>query len=316
MIRSDHKSRAFAALAIAAACVAAAPLSAQVDLAGHWNPLYHEDLPERLPGPELGDFTGIPINDAARLRGESYDPNRISAVSEYQCRPHGSDYSMRGLANMRIDNILDPVSQKVIGIHTRMGFQEMERTIWLDGRTRPSEYAPHTWQGFSLGTWDGNMLNIYTTHLKESYLRRNGLPRSASATYTEHWVRHGSYLTVATVIDDPVFLTEPLVRTQTWEFTPTMQINRDVCETAAEVPNQDSRVPHYLPGKNPFLLEFSEWYAVPLEGARGGAETLYPEFMKQAKPPEDAIDRCIRFCSCGSGGVICLDPGPPPVRPQ
>ena len=45
-----------------------APALAQVDFSGEWAPLYHEDGPERGPGPELGDYTEIPINDAARLR--------------------------------------------------------------------------------------------------------------------------------------------------------------------------------------------------------------------------------------------------------
>ena len=123
---------------------AATRLPAQVDFAGEWAPLYHEDFPERIPGPELGDYMGIPINDAARLRADSYDADRISVVSEYECRPHGADYSLRGLSNMRVDNILDPDSQRVIAIHTRMNFQEMQRTIWLDGRPHPPALAAHT----------------------------------------------------------------------------------------------------------------------------------------------------------------------------
>src|SRR5262245_15656155 len=121
--------------------------SAQFDFSGPWAPLYHEDYPERIPGPELGDYMGIPINDAARLRADSYDADRISVVAEYQCRPHGADYSMRGLANMRVDNIIEPDTQRLVAIHTRMNFQEMERTIWLDGRPHPPELAPHTFQG-------------------------------------------------------------------------------------------------------------------------------------------------------------------------
>jgi len=59
------------------------PAAAQADFAGQWVPLFHEDLPERLPGPELADYMGFPLNDAARLRGDSYDPDRISVVPEY-----------------------------------------------------------------------------------------------------------------------------------------------------------------------------------------------------------------------------------------
>ena len=43
----------------------------QILLDGEWQPRYHEDEPERLPGPELGDFLGLPINNAARQRAES-----------------------------------------------------------------------------------------------------------------------------------------------------------------------------------------------------------------------------------------------------
>ncbi len=38
------------------------PAFAQVDLSGSWNPQYQEDQAERIPGPELVDYLGIPIN--------------------------------------------------------------------------------------------------------------------------------------------------------------------------------------------------------------------------------------------------------------
>ena len=111
---------------------------------------------------------------------------------------------MRGLANMRVDAVLDPVTQRTVAIHLRMNFQEMERTIYLDGRAHPSPNAVHTFSGFSTGTWQDNVLSASTTHLKENYIRRNGIPASDKRTFTEHWVRHGDYLTIETVITDPV----------------------------------------------------------------------------------------------------------------
>jgi hypothetical protein len=265
----------------------------------------------------VGDYLGLPLNDAARLRADSYDADRISVVPEYQCRPHSADYSMRGLANMRVDVVRDPVTQRVVAFHTRMNFQEMERTIWLDGRAHPSEYAPHTWQGFSTATWDQNMLDVYTTHLKESYLKRNGVPRSDQATFTEHWVRHGNYLTVATVVTDPVFMTEPLVRTQTWVLDPGQTLTRDICETVEETPKAADYVPNHLPGTNPFLHEVADWYGLPYDATRGGAQTLYPEYQKKMGKPEHPRDRCERYCSCGAEGQICLSPtaAPPGKRP-
>ena len=49
---------------------------------------------------------------------------------------------------------------------------------------------------------------------------------------------------------------------------------RDRVSGAQEVPN-------HLPGTNPYLEEFAKKHGVPLEGARGGAETLYPEYHKK-----------------------------------
>jgi hypothetical protein len=292
-----------AALAFLLIACFATPAVAQVDLSGEWAPLYHEDYPERIPGPELGDYMGIPINNAARLRGDAYDADRISVVQEYQCRPHGADYSMRGAANMRIEQEYDSARQ-LIAIRTRMAFQEQVRTIWMDGRPHPGDLAPHRFEGFSTGTWDNNMLNIHTTHLKTSYLRRNGLPRSDKATFTDHWVRHGNYLSVTTVITDPVFLEEPLVRSETWVLDPGQRMGRYFCEAVPEI-IRPGVVPHHLPGTNPFLHEVANWYGLPYEATRGGAATLYPEFKQKAGRPEVVPDICERFCKCGQNGAGC-----------
>src|SRR6516165_7112183 len=119
----------------------AAPVFGQVDFSGEWSPLYHEDAPERLPGPELGDYTELPINAAARMRADSWDADRISVVEQYQCRPHGSDYSMRGLGNLRVWREIDQTTQKPVAVHTHRRAWHSARTICLDGRPHPPEYA-------------------------------------------------------------------------------------------------------------------------------------------------------------------------------
>ena len=282
---------------LAAALLAALPAFAQVDFTGEWSPLYHEDAPERGPGPELADYTELPINDAARLQADSWDADRISVVQEYQCRPHGSDYALRGLGNMRVAREIDLATQRTVAFRTHMLAWDSERLIYLDGRPHPPENAPHTWQGFSTGVWEGNMLTVTTTHLKTNYLRRNGVPRSDKATATEHWLRHGDYLTVVTVIEDPVFLTEPLVRSDNWYLDPGQHIGVFGCEYAPELPRPVGSVPHHLPGTNPYLREFSEWYGLPFEATRGGAETLYPEYREKLGAYK-APAKCDRYCTC------------------
>ena len=48
--------------------------------------------------------------------------------------------------------------------------------------------------------------------MTEKYIRRNGVPNSEQATMTEHFVRHDDYLSLITIIEDPVYLNAPLIR--------------------------------------------------------------------------------------------------------
>jgi hypothetical protein len=262
------------------AILASAPAWAQVDPSGEWAPRFHEDQPERIPGPDIGDYLGLPINDAARMRGDTWDASLLT-LPEHQCKPHPADYGPRGPANLRIWKEVDTASQKLVAYHTHISWQAPERTIYMDGRPHPPEYAAHTWQGFSTGKWDGDMLTVTTTHLKIGWIRRNGIPRSDKATLTEHWVRHGEYLTLISIVTDPVYLTEPFIRTTNWVADPRQNIAPYPCESVTEVVRPEGVVPHHLPGTNTFLGEFPAKYGVPTEAARGGAETMYPEYRQK-----------------------------------
>jgi hypothetical protein len=118
------------------------------------------------------------------------------------------------IGNVRIWSDVDPATQQVIAWHVYHEWQAQEQVIWMDGRPHPPAYAPHTWQGFSTGKWEGNALTVTTTHLKWAYLERNGVPRSDEATLTEHYIRHGDNLTVVQIINDPVYTAEPMIRTR------------------------------------------------------------------------------------------------------
>ncbi len=258
---------------------ASVPAFAYVNLSGVWNNfgVLHEDFGDRLPGPELGDYGGIPLNNAARLRADAWDASLLT-VPEYQCRVHPSDY-VPMFAGIRIWEERDRPSQKLIAIHIHHFAWGTERTIWMDGRPHPPEYAQHTSMGFSTGAWEGDMLVIHTTHLKEGWIRRNGIPRSDKGMFTERFIRHANGLTVATVIYDPVYLTEQHIRTREYEYETTGDIGPYPCEAVEEVERPKGTIPHHLPGTNPFLTEYSKAHGLPQEAARGGAETMYPEYF-------------------------------------
>ena len=58
------------------AALAPRPVRAQVELSGQWRQKMQEDWPERSPGPHIGDYTGMPINDADRMRGDTWDAEK------------------------------------------------------------------------------------------------------------------------------------------------------------------------------------------------------------------------------------------------
>ena len=259
---------------LALACLTAASAFAQIDLAGEWAPRFHEDQPERIPGPEIGDYLGLPITNEARMRADAWDASLLT-LPEHQCKPHPSDYGPRGPANIRIWKEVDTATQQTIAWHTHISWQAPERTIWMDGRPHPGPNAPHTWQGFSTGVWQGDILVVTTTHLKTGWIRRNGVPRSDRATLTEHWIRHGNALTLVSIVHDPVYLTEPFVRTTDFEMDLHQQIDPYPCEAVEEVPRPQGYVPHHLPGTNPFLTEFPAAHKLTGGPERGGANTMY-----------------------------------------
>ena len=73
--------------------------------------------------------------------------------------------------------------------------------------------------GFSTGKWEGNILTVTTTHIKQGWHRRNGLPSSDRITLVEHFIRHDDHLTHVTVVTDPDYLTEPLIKSQDFTLT-------------------------------------------------------------------------------------------------
>src|SRR5216684_1820760 len=212
-----------------------------LDLAGNWGPVFHEDAPERGPGPELVNYLGIPITDRARLGGLSYDASRFT-LPEHQCEVHSVQYIYRGPLNLRIWEERDPVSQALIAIKQYIDNYEQTRTIWMDGRPHPSEYAAHTWMGFSTGKWEGNALTVTTTHIKMGWIMRNGVPASDRTTLSEHFIRHGDHLLDVIVVNDPVYLSEPFIRTQDWRLNLNGEPNAwGPCGPAQiidEIPNQ------------------------------------------------------------------------------
>ena len=124
-----------------------------------------------------------------------------------------------------------------------------------------------------------------TTHLKQGWLRRNGVPESDQTTVIEHFIRHGNVFTHVAIITDPVYLAEPMIRST--DFQIAVEDNGPwlwPCEYVEEIAGKSKvAVPHHLPGENPFIKEYLAATHVPATSAGGGPETIYPDYLSQLK---------------------------------
>jgi hypothetical protein len=244
------------------------------DFSGEWSPVRSQDNSEN---PWVGDFFGLPLNADGLARAESWDASLLS-LPEYQCRPHGWAYIYRGPTLFRISKDVDPFSREVVAYQPEW-HQSTNMPVYLDGRDPPPAEAPHSWGGFSAATWEGDILRIETSHLKEDYIRRDGAMATDEAQVTTWWIRRGDILTWINIIHDPTYLTEPLVRSSEYRLTVNSLVPPHPC-TAAYEGLEKGKVPHFQPGENPFLKDIRARYGVAADRPTGGPDTMYPEYAQ------------------------------------
>ena len=198
---------------------------APVDLTGYWVAIISEDWRWRMITPAKGDFPSIPLNLKAQLIAEAWDPAKDEAAGE-QCRAYGAPGLMRGPTRLHITWQDD----RTLKLETDYGMQT--RLIRFTS-TAPPAAAP-TWQGVTLAQWSVTPAAItapsgqgraearhgwfksVTTRLRPGYLRKNGVPYSASTVLTEYWdvQTHSNgdqFLVNTNIVDDPVYLQEPML---------------------------------------------------------------------------------------------------------
>ena len=249
---------------------------------GSWAPTNNEDLSnDTVPV----DYMGLPLSEEGRARALSYSESQLAMI-ERQCQGWAPTYLMTGPFGMKITAQYDLSRGSIIRFTIGAWHDKLPLDIWMDGRLPPSRYAEHTRSGFAAGHWEGNVLVTRTTHMKASFIRKNGPPSSDRATMTNRFYRHGNFLTLVAVIEDPIYLSEPLIWTRDFQVSPTrLTPIAPPCIVAFEGTTAQDEVPHYLWGKKPeeFMNEMTAKYGVPQEAALGYPETLYPEYREKLK---------------------------------
>ena len=153
----------------------------------------------------------------------------------------------------------------------------------LHGRSaRPSAYAQHCWQGFSTGEWDGDMLKVTTTHLKEGWLRRNGVPRSEKATL-DRVLHPARRLPDARHHREGSRVPHRGVRPHV-ELGGRSGISAEpvlVHPDARDRARARAKCRIICPARTRTSLSLRTRHGLPSEAARGGAETMYPDYLTQ-----------------------------------
>src|SRR5256885_2565972 len=111
-------------------------------------------------------------------------------------------------------------------IELHYGEWDGRRTVYMDGRTRPTNQPP-TRLGYSVGRWEGATLVVETSNVAKNQTtwrsehsdRLHVVERFTRSTSTK-----GDMLLLTATMDDSWGLREPLVLKKIWAWSPKSQI--------------------------------------------------------------------------------------------
>ncbi len=145
------------------------------------------------------DTDALPLTAAARSFLGEFEPARRD--STFFCMPYGTPRNTLNTSPEPIEILQTP--NQVTLLFDRLGDT---RRIFTDGRDFPEDPIP-SWMGYSIGTWQGNVLQVDTIAMTaESILTDTGLPHSEAMTMRERFslvTRDGE-----TLLKDEITLTD------------------------------------------------------------------------------------------------------------
>lgn len=125
--------------------------------------------------------------------------------------------------------------------------------------------------------------------MKYGVYQRNGVPASPYAVMTEYWFLNDEFLTMVSHIEDPIYLDEPMVRSQTWLRNPAQVVGQgQQFEPVEELAMGPGWVPHWPLGTK--HNESAIRLGVPVEAITGGGVTIYPEYRETLRQMRDEFD--------------------------
>jgi hypothetical protein len=209
--------------------------AAPVDLTGTWVAPVMEDWRWRMVTPLKGDAASIPVRASARAEIDNWDPARDEAAG-LACKGYGAAGLMRLPGRIRIEWADEQtlVIEKDYGMQTRRlhfdqslpsapGLQGHSQARWNSGTNAGPWSLPRA-IGPRLGAQSKSLV-VETSNLLPGYLRKNGIPYSDQTTMTEYFdlftvVDGTEWITITTIVEDPVYLAFPYVTTTDYKREP------------------------------------------------------------------------------------------------
>lgn len=214
---------------------------APVDFTGTWVSPVMEDYRWRMVTPLKGDAASIPYKQGVLATINAWSPAKDEAAG-LQCKAYGAPALMRIPGRLRISW----QDENTLKIEADQGTQTRFLHFTMDATRAAPRGTKATWQGYSAARWESGQaptaaglalgtsarwgsrsqsLEVVTTHLREGYLRKNGVPYSGQTTLTEYFDRFTEangqeWFTVTTIVDDPVHLAAPFVTTTDFRREP------------------------------------------------------------------------------------------------
>ena len=109
-------------------------------------------------------------------------------------------------------------------------YNAMYRQVLLDGRPLPQDPNP-TWNGYSVGRWDGDTLVIDSIGFRDDlWLDFRGSPLTSAGKVRERITRPDfGHLNIEVTVDDPKAYTRPWTVTLRQQIIVDTEINEEVC---------------------------------------------------------------------------------------
>lgn len=182
-------------------------------------------------GPRNRAATHLPLTQKATLAAAQYSENQNPMLQCIFGMPPGN---MGGPYLHAVE-----IHDDVVLLH--MEYNEVTRTVYIDGRDHPADVTPSN-QGHSIGSWEGDTLIVDTIGFEEHrWGNGRGIPSGTQRHSVERLTlsEDGRTIQIDYMYEDPEYLAEPVTGSISWAHAPDMQMLPNTCdpEVASRVLN-------------------------------------------------------------------------------